>query len=191
MNLKRTKVLNIYAGPGTGKSTTAAAIFAELKYRGVNCEYVPEDPKWATWEGRSEKYFADQVGIMSRQLFKMNILRDEVDLIIMDCPIVMCLTYMQIDDPMTALHTLTAQAYKTFENMDIFLERDPERGYNQKGRSQTPEEAIAKDTQIHGIMKTYLPFYNRLMFSRDTPQQIIDLMVGRNWHMTIPNLTNV
>jgi replication-associated recombination protein RarA len=29
----KTKVINLFGGPGTGKSTTAAALFAELKFR--------------------------------------------------------------------------------------------------------------------------------------------------------------
>jgi len=35
-----TLVVNLYGGPGTGKSTTAAATFAELKMAGINCELV-------------------------------------------------------------------------------------------------------------------------------------------------------
>ena len=48
--MKRTKIVNLYGGPGTGKSTTAAALFAEMKIRGVNCEYIQEYAKDKAWE---------------------------------------------------------------------------------------------------------------------------------------------
>ena len=38
-------VVNLFGGPGCGKSTTAAWLFNQLKERGINCEYVTEFPK--------------------------------------------------------------------------------------------------------------------------------------------------
>ena len=40
--MKNTLLVNLYAGPGAGKSTGAAYIFAKLKMAGVDCEYVSE-----------------------------------------------------------------------------------------------------------------------------------------------------
>ena len=39
---KQLKVINLYGGPGTGKSTTAAALFALIKREGYNVELVTE-----------------------------------------------------------------------------------------------------------------------------------------------------
>ena len=41
----KTKVLNLYGGPGVGKSTGAAYIFSMLKLAGINCELVREYAK--------------------------------------------------------------------------------------------------------------------------------------------------
>ena len=43
-------VINLFAGPGVGKSTTAARVFAELKLKGVNCEMALEFAKDKVWE---------------------------------------------------------------------------------------------------------------------------------------------
>ena len=43
-------VCNFFSGPGAGKSTLAAAVFAKLKMLGVNCELVTEFAKDKTWE---------------------------------------------------------------------------------------------------------------------------------------------
>ena len=46
-----TLVVNFFAGPGAGKSSMAAGLFAELKFRGVNCELATEYAKDKVWEG--------------------------------------------------------------------------------------------------------------------------------------------
>ena len=47
---KSTIVVNLFAGPGAGKSTGAAYIFSKLKMAGVDAEYVTEFAKDKTWE---------------------------------------------------------------------------------------------------------------------------------------------
>lgn len=39
------KVINLFAGPGSGKSTTCAGVFSKLKLAGVNCEMALEYAK--------------------------------------------------------------------------------------------------------------------------------------------------
>lgn len=56
-------VINLFAGPGAGKSTTAARLFSTLKLRGKNAELVQEFAKGAAWEKRSQKLFACQPSI--------------------------------------------------------------------------------------------------------------------------------
>lgn len=48
--MKNTLLVNLYAGPGAGKSTGAAYIFAKLKMAGVDCEYVSEYAKDRVWQ---------------------------------------------------------------------------------------------------------------------------------------------
>ena len=38
--MKKTLFVNLFGGPGTGKSTLCAAVFSELKRRGIDCEMV-------------------------------------------------------------------------------------------------------------------------------------------------------
>lgn len=189
--MARTKVVNLYAGPGTGKSTTAAALFAELKYRGVNCEYVQEVAKWATWEGRGDKFFADQMRITAEQAYLQNILKDQVDIIITDSPVFLGAVYHDRDYPVAALTACMIQTYEMYDNLDILLVRNPNRGYNTKGRSQTENEAKQKDRELELLLNTMVKEYEKLDFSRETPNKIIDLMIARNWHLSVPAIQNV
>ena len=43
--MKETLVINLFGGPGCGKSTTMARLFADLKARGYNVEMVSEFAK--------------------------------------------------------------------------------------------------------------------------------------------------
>lgn len=46
----KTRVIQLYAGPGAGKSTLAAQIFAELKQRGKSVELIHEFVKAWAWD---------------------------------------------------------------------------------------------------------------------------------------------
>ena len=47
--MKDTLIVNLYGGPGCGKSTGAAYLFSKLKMAGVDAEYVPEFAKDKVW----------------------------------------------------------------------------------------------------------------------------------------------
>jgi hypothetical protein len=187
----KTKVVNLFAGPGTGKSTTAAALFAELKYRGVNCELVTEGAKDAAWEGRGEAYWSCQPYISGEQIFRQNRLRNNCDLIITDSPLLLGIAYStgSINERL-ALNNLLWSEYGKYDNLNIFLERGTERAYNPKGRNQTEEEARQKDSEIERLLDSNLIQYYTFPFSRDCPQLIIQTMMLKGWDESIPNLFN-
>jgi nicotinamide riboside kinase len=183
------RIVNLFAGPGTGKSTTAAALFAELKYRGVNCEYIPEFAKDAAWEGGRDKLFAQQDYIFAKQHWRIAKVKDEVDILVTDCPLLMGAVYMPEDYPAPALKTLIWQTHCMYEDLNIFLVRN--KPYNPKGRLQNEAGARTLDEKIQLMLASYhdLEWY-RLPFSRENPQQIIDLMVEQGWDKDIPAILN-
>ena len=48
--MKKSIVVNLFAGPGAGKSTGATYIFSKLKMLGIDAEYVSEFAKDKVWE---------------------------------------------------------------------------------------------------------------------------------------------
>ena len=48
-NTRQTYVINIIGGPGIGKTTISALLFANLKIKGYICEYVQEFAKKLVW----------------------------------------------------------------------------------------------------------------------------------------------
>lgn len=52
--VKNTIIVNLFAGPGAGKTTCAWEIASELKKRNIQAEYVPEYAKELVWDEKRE-----------------------------------------------------------------------------------------------------------------------------------------
>jgi len=147
------KIINFYGGPGTGKSTMAAAVFAELKSEGIEVELVTEYAKKKVWE-EAYKVFECQLYVCAKQAYDIFNVAKHVDLIVTDSPIIMSLAYTNGD---RLLDELMVREHKKYDGIDIFLTRTKK--YNPKGRYQTEEQAKEKDTLIKKILKdAELPF---------------------------------
>lgn len=153
---QRPLIVSLYAGPGTGKSTTSALVFGALKQAGHNVEFVPEVAKDFTWEKRWAT-LGQQSYVIAKQLRNYDRLNGQVDAIVTDTSPLLGLIY---GDP--AAHS-SPEAFHHFTNwlkadwagrrtLNVFLTRDPDRGYNPAGRSQTEKEALALDDRIRGLL---------------------------------------
>lgn len=168
------KIINLFAGPGTGKSTTAAALFAELKYRNVNAELIQEAAKDAAWEGRSGKFFAAQQYILGEQSWRQWRLRGDVDIAVTDSPLPMGLVYMQDSFPAQSLRQMVLEDFHSYDNFNVFLTRN--KPYNNKGRMQNEDEAKALDGKIGNMLKMLSIPYIIVPFGRDAPHEILRCM---------------
>lgn len=139
------KVINFFAGPGAGKSTTATGVFSLLKMHDINCEYVSEVAKDLAWEGRlNDATFLD---IMGKQCERMERLRDKVDFIITDSPLLMQAAYSD-----SSIHReLAFSEYSKWDNYNWFILRD--KPFNPKGRNHSEQESIALDGKIEKLLE--------------------------------------
>lgn len=147
------EIINLYGGPGTGKSTTAAQIFAELKKRGHNVELVTEFAKDLTWHERY-KTLTDQLYILGKQHHKIFMLCDKVKYIVTDSPLFLSAYYNEYvcAEPLPeSFMELVVDLWAKYDTIDIFLNRS--KSYNPKGRNQTEEEAIEIDKSLKDMMK--------------------------------------
>jgi ABC-type multidrug transport system ATPase subunit len=62
-----TTIINLFGGPGSGKSTTAAYLYAGLKNQGVNAELIREYVKDWAYESRTVGVF-DQLYFFGKQV---------------------------------------------------------------------------------------------------------------------------
>lgn len=143
--MKKPIVVNLFAGPGAGKSTAAAYIFSQLKMKGVNCELITEFAKDKTWE-KNYSALRCQEYVFGKQSYKMDRCRDQVDVIITDSPLPLGIFYNQ--NPVLGRHyeSLVMDVFNTYDNLNFFINR--KKPYNPIGRNQTEEEAKEIDERI-------------------------------------------
>lgn len=72
------KIINLFGGPGVGKSTLAATTFAHMKQEGYSVELVTEYAKQLTWEGRTNA-LSNQIYVFAKQLHNIFRLKGQVD----------------------------------------------------------------------------------------------------------------
>ena len=72
--MKKTIIVNLFAGPGSGKSTSASGIFHNLKLAHINSEYVSEFAKDAVW-GENFKVLENQIFVYGEQHNRITTMR--------------------------------------------------------------------------------------------------------------------
>ncbi|MBD5560933.1 MAG: AAA family ATPase [Clostridia bacterium] len=137
-------VVNFFGGPGSGKSTAAAALFAELKIRQISCELVTEFAKDLTWED-NRLALTVQPYVFGNQYYRMVRCAGKVDVIITDSPLLLPIIHNTDARCGPQFNAMAEAAYCSFNNLSFFLER-PEL-YESSGRRETEEEVerLAKD----------------------------------------------
>lgn len=147
-------IVNLYGAPGAGKSTGAAYVFSKLKMQGVNAELVTEFAKDKVWE-ESKAVFENQIYIFGEQYFRISRLKDKVDVVVTDSPILLSCFYGGEEQPAREeLRTLVKEVHNSFENYNAFIERV--KPYNPNGRFQNEQES----DDISQYLKVFIKEFN-------------------------------
>lgn len=182
-------IINLYGGPGTGKSTICAGLYYHLKMLGYTCEMQREYVKDWVWEKRTIKT-DDQTYIFAKQSRKERIyMENDLDFIITDSPLLLSHFYgtrtkqhssnqrESIYNP--TLHML--QAHKDFaiergyENVDIMLKRT--KPFEQKGRLQGEESARAYDKEIKQMLEHFRPVFTTINANGRAVKKILKVIL--------------
>ena len=152
---KQTMVINMFAAPGAGKSTSSWEMAAELKLKGLNAECVSEyakelvyDENWELLNGSLES----QKVIFDEQCRRMDRLVGKVDVIITDAPLLLNNVYLKGDGAEEIEHeNNVAEKFHSYNNVNILIERTDAK-YETRGRTQTLEESRELDKVILDLM---------------------------------------
>ncbi len=168
-----TKIINLFAGPGSGKSTTAALLFGKMKLAGYNCELVTEFAKRLTWESRKSA-LNNQAYVFGKQLHYLDNIVGQVDYIITDSPILLSAIYKPEIYPKTFI-PFVLDIFNYYNNINFFIRRI--KPYNPIGRNQTEDEAKLIDDKIYNFLhKKNIDFLTVLGDER-APQKILDYIL--------------
>lgn len=148
-----TRRINLFGGPGVGKSTYAAKLFVELKSKHKNCELISEYVKKWAFIGRKPQPF-DQPYIFAKQLqSEYSCLSKNKDLIVItDSPILLSTIYSQLYHYELHLHESLINLALKFENFfpsqNFFIKRNENWEYQQNGRYEDLQAAQKVDNFI-------------------------------------------
>lgn len=168
-----TRVVNLYGGPGSSKSTTATGVFSFLKLHGIKAEYVSEYAKDLTWE-EARKNLENQVRIFGEQQHRMWRLMGKVDVIITDSPLPLSMIYNK--KGCEELNKLIISEYNKMDNYNYILKRS--KRYEPTGRSQTEEEAKQIDVEVKELLNTNNMPYKEINGDHTAINTILDDMLS-------------
>jgi nicotinamide riboside kinase len=146
------KVINLFGGPGVGKTTVAMRVFTELNMKQIKIEYVDEYAKELTWN-QSFKLMENQRMIFANQHQKFFRLKDTIDMVVTDAPLFNSIVYSGKDDKNKTFHADVFNEFNEYKNLNFFLKR--ETVYKEHGRSQKLEDAIKVDEEVLRCLKWF------------------------------------
>ena len=138
-----TIAINLFAGPGAGKSTMAAGLFYKMKSSGFNVELVTEYCKDLVYEGRT-KAIKNQLYVLGKQYYKMEKLQHVVDYIITDSPLLLNCIYA--NNYPESFNNLILDFHNTFNNINYFINRSD--SFDVEGRIHSLQQSIEIDDKI-------------------------------------------
>lgn len=141
-----TIVINLFGEPSAGKSTAAMDITARLKRKGINAEYVSEFAKDKVYENNGE-VFKHQEYMFGKQSYKMGRVRDKVQVMVVDSPLILCIVYNK-DKAILGedFNKTVLNMFNSYNNRNYLLAR--KHTYENEGRFQNENEALEVRNQI-------------------------------------------
>jgi len=181
MKKKEAIVVNLIGGPGCGKSIMAAKLFEKLKLKYISCDISMEYIKRKLRE-KALKVIESQIYIFGKQQFQLFTMKDEVEVIITDSPLILSAIYDKTQ--CKHLKALILKEFKAYKNFTYFIERDDSVEYEQEGRYQDLKGAKEVDRSVKKFMDDHkIPYKIVNGIGKQSRKEIIqDILkeLGRN-----------
>ncbi len=168
-------VINLFAGPGAGKSTIAAGVFAIMKATNFRVELVTEFAKELTWKN-AKADLDDAFFVGATQQHRQAILEGQVDFCVTDSPILTSCLYAYGKYNAPWLHRAMINAFQSYDNRNFIIQR--RKPYQQYGRNQSEAEAKQKDIQTQQLLATIGEKAVQIRGDRFAARDIVDHIVN-------------
>lgn len=176
---RKTIVINIAGGPGTGKTTVAAELFGKLKEKGYEVENVSEFAKELVWEGRNEA-FNDRLYMHGEQNHRLMQMNGKLDYIITDSPLFLTSVYNNyyLKDKFpksynNMIDMVTKETFKLYNNKVYLLQRNT--GYKVVGRREDEKTASKIDKNLRKYLDSNKIKYKILSLDNAIEEILKDL----------------
>lgn len=146
--------INLFGGPGVGKSQTLSGLFNKMKMQGHNTDITLEYAKELVYAKEWLK-LSDQLAIAGEQHHRMFRLLGNVDYAIHDSPFIMGIQYCCDNKiPVAHFNDFLVEQFNRYKNLNILLKRNLNFDYKTEGRLQNQEESIIIDNNIQKLLDT-------------------------------------
>lgn len=146
-------IVNLFGGPGSGKTSAASAVYAALKTQGKKVGFAREVAYDMIVAGRAHM-LQDQIWMFAKQRrYMLDVIKDN-DLVITDCPLLLSLIYGGQESQ--SFQNVVVEEHKKHNNLNIFLNR-PKTGFSEYGRVHNYEQSVGFDMK----MKEMLVYHNQ------------------------------
>lgn len=153
-----TTIINLYSGPGGGKSTIAAALFGKMKSNGYSVELLSEYAKECFYENKTFTV-NDQIYVLGKMFHKFYMLNNKIDYIISDSPILLSIIYFR----RTPLYNVMSydiyqkfvlELYNVFnKTVNLIINRNYDITFEKNGRYHNVDESVEIDSEILTLLK--------------------------------------
>ena len=175
--------VNFFSGPGGGKTVAAASLFTTLKKLHIDSELVAEFPKDLVLE-ENRVALANQIYVFANQLFRVQCAYNNTKVAVVDSPLLLSAIY----NPNTSRHLvdLVFEQHRKFNNLNIFVGRDPSYPHSMHGRIHSLTESITIDNQILHLLETHdIPY---IRYDSIGEAGLVDFIVEEIGHAENPAL---
>jgi len=175
------KLVNLFGGPGIGKSTIAAGIFYKLKKKHISSNKPYEFPKTLAWD-KNYPAIQDQLYVFANQHRGIAQSYGKVDYIIIDSPILFSTIYHSYytkgypaEFYGDSFHKMVIDLHNKYDNINILLER-AEGSHNEEERFQDMKQSLEIDVLCKDILNKHDIPYSTVKVGKNTVEDILKLL---------------
>ena len=176
--MKKLKVINIFGGPGAGKSTTRAKLFGLMKQNHMSVQEVTQFAKVLTWK-KDFKTLQDQLFITGTQNHSQFTLIDQVQWCLTDSPLLLGLIYRKDTYLPKSYDLLIKQVWDLYQNINFIIPR--KQVYNPVGRNQNEQQAKEIDKSIELLLRSNNVPFTYITSNRNAHTQIYTHLINNTY----------
>ena len=177
------KIVNLFGGPGIGKSSIANGLTYKLKKKHITCDNPYEFPKVLAWD-ENHSAIKDQLYVLANQHRGIVKSFGKVDYIILDSPIIVSLVYRSVykglEYPATlygdSFDKMVLDIHNQYDTLNILLKRT-DGGFNEKERYQTIDESKMLDDEIEKTLVKHNIPYTTIEVGDETVNNILKILL--------------
>lgn len=181
-DFKQAVIVNLWGGPGIGKSSVAYGVSYLLKKKGISFEYIGEYAKSLAWS--NDPKIKNQLYVTTKQIYQQMIpVLGGTPVVVTDSPILLGTVHRGLGCT-PGFDVYMKEVYDLFDNLNILLVRNTDEiKYDPNGRTEKDvQEAIVKDNILNDMLNKFNIDCHRIVMSADSDpivEQIVDLIVEK------------